>query len=112
MKITFDPEVNALYIQLIESQIVDSEAVESGIIYDYDADDRIVGIEILAVTNHLPELAAKELPFQNEAQQLEFVAFLEEIESQSLAKRQKIGGEMMQNQGAILKAVQETLKPL
>jgi uncharacterized protein YuzE len=86
MKMTFDPEADALYIQIAEGKIEESEAMEPDVIYDYDADDRILGIELLRVTHHLPGLIAQKLPFQDPSQQLEFVAFLKNLE-QSLARK-------------------------
>ena len=40
MKIRFDPDVDALYLQLTEANVVDSESIETDIVYDYDADER------------------------------------------------------------------------
>lgn len=46
MRITYDSEVDALYIRFIETS-VNTQHVAEGIAVDYAADGRIAGIEIL-----------------------------------------------------------------
>ncbi len=46
MKITYDAEVDALYIRFLETTVT-TEHVAEGIAVDYAADGRIAGIEIL-----------------------------------------------------------------
>lgn len=46
MKTTYDAEVDALYIRLIEATVT-TQHVAEGIAIDYTADGRIAGIEIL-----------------------------------------------------------------
>ncbi len=46
MKITYDPEVDVLYIQFLETTVT-TEHVAEGIAIDYDREGRIAGIEIL-----------------------------------------------------------------
>jgi uncharacterized protein YuzE len=46
MRITYDSEVDALYIRFIETTVT-TEHVAEGIAVDYDTDGRIAGIEIL-----------------------------------------------------------------
>ena len=46
MRITYDSEVDALYIRFIETKVT-TEHVAEGIALDYDADGRLAGIEIL-----------------------------------------------------------------
>ena len=46
MKITYDPEVDALYIQLLDTTVTTKHWAE-GIAADYRADGRLAGIEIL-----------------------------------------------------------------
>ncbi len=46
MKITYDAEVDALYIRFIETTVTTKHVAE-GIAVDYDAEGRIAGIEIL-----------------------------------------------------------------
>ena len=46
MRITYDSEVDALYIRFIEAMVT-TEHVAPGIAVDYDAEGKIAGIEIL-----------------------------------------------------------------
>lgn len=52
MKITHDPEVDALYIRFRETTVTTKHLAE-GIAADYDADGHLAGIEILDATKHL-----------------------------------------------------------
>lgn len=52
MKITYDPEVDALYIRFRETTVTTKHLAE-GIAADYDADGHLAGIEILDATKHL-----------------------------------------------------------
>jgi uncharacterized protein YuzE len=52
MKITYDPEVDALYIRFREATVTTKHLAE-GIAADYDADGHLAGIEILDATKRL-----------------------------------------------------------
>ena len=56
MKLEFDPQTDAAYLELTDAEVEQSREIESGIIMDYDAEGQIVGIEILHVSkrNRLP----------------------------------------------------------
>ena len=56
MKLTVDPQADALYLRLNDAAIADSEQVASGVILDYDAEENVVGVEML----HLSKRARKE----------------------------------------------------
>ena len=47
MKISYDPEVDALSVRHVEAEIVDSEQVHPGVILDYDNEENVVAIEVL-----------------------------------------------------------------
>jgi len=49
MRINYDPQADAMYIRFSESEVEHSEEVASGIVIDYDVDDRLVALEILDV---------------------------------------------------------------
>ena len=55
MKLRYDPQVDAAYITLDESPVVESEQVRPGIVLDLDSQNRVVGIEILNVRRTLPQ---------------------------------------------------------
>ncbi|MCM8756573.1 MAG: DUF2283 domain-containing protein [Candidatus Omnitrophica bacterium] len=46
MRITYDPEVDALYIMFKETKVT-TKQIGEGIAADYDAEGRLAGIEIL-----------------------------------------------------------------
>ncbi len=52
MKITYDPEVDALYIRFRETTVTTQHLAE-GIAADYDAEGHLAGIEILDVVKRL-----------------------------------------------------------
>ncbi len=54
MKLKIDKESDTLYFRLDESAIVESEEVEPGVILDFDADGRVVGIEMLELSKRVP----------------------------------------------------------
>ena len=57
MRLKVDQESDALYFQLDESAIVESEEVQPGVILDFDAEGHVVGIEILHLSSRVaPEL--------------------------------------------------------
>ncbi len=56
MRITYDAEVDALYIRFAETTVTTKHLAE-GIAADYDAEGRLVGIEILDAKQRLPNPA-------------------------------------------------------
>lgn len=53
MKVRYDPEADALYLRLADASVTDSEEVRPGIVLDFDADGRVVAIEILDAREHV-----------------------------------------------------------
>jgi uncharacterized protein YuzE len=49
MNIRYDESVDAIYIQIKDSKILDSEEVSLGIVCDFDSSNDLVGIEVLGV---------------------------------------------------------------
>jgi uncharacterized protein YuzE len=47
MKIEYDPEVDALYVRLTDNKIIESEQVQPGIVLDFDANGKVVAVEVL-----------------------------------------------------------------
>ena len=58
MKLTIDREADALYLDLDSTPAAESEEIAPGVIFDYNADGKVVGIEIYL---HLPRIAASVL---------------------------------------------------
>ncbi len=55
--IKYRPEDNAAYIRLSQQKVLDSAEVAPDVVFDYDAEGRIVGIELLDAKAQLsPEL--------------------------------------------------------
>ena len=67
MKISYDREVDALYIRFKETTVT-TKHLADGIALDYDAEDRLAGIEILDAMRRLddPE-ALKQVVFEDRA---------------------------------------------
>jgi uncharacterized protein YuzE len=47
MKLTIDREADALYLDLDEAPATESEEISPGVILDYNAQGKVVGIEML-----------------------------------------------------------------
>lgn len=47
VKLAYDPEVDAAYLTLAAGKVVESEEVQPGVIVDLDAEDHLLGVEIL-----------------------------------------------------------------
>jgi uncharacterized protein YuzE len=53
MRISYDPEVDALYIRFVDGPIeVTTRLISEDVAINYAPDDEIVGIEILAASEH------------------------------------------------------------
>ena len=50
MKIEYDPKADAIYIRLIAGTVVESDEVRPGVVFDLDAAGRVLGIEMLDVS--------------------------------------------------------------
>ena len=62
MKATYDSEADAFYLYLTDSESVksvDSETVADGVVFDYDEEDRIIGVEVWSASKRLPLSALK-----------------------------------------------------
>lgn len=46
MKLNYYPETDSLYIDLSEMPSVESREISEGVVLDYDADGKLVGIDI------------------------------------------------------------------
>jgi uncharacterized protein YuzE len=57
MRMRVDQRSDAIYLNLTDRDIKDSEEVADGVVVDYDAEGRIVGIEILEVSKRADDPA-------------------------------------------------------
>lgn len=55
MKLVVHKENDALYLRLDDSAIAESEEVSDGIILDYNAEGKVVGIEVLYISQRSPD---------------------------------------------------------
>jgi len=53
MRLKVDKGSDALYLRLDESAVVESEQVQPGVVLDYDAEGRVVGVEILSLSTRV-----------------------------------------------------------
>lgn len=54
MKFHYDKKVDAFYIRFSHRRYAESDEVKDDVIFDYDSDGRIIGIEILNASNVFP----------------------------------------------------------
>ena len=64
MKMQYDEQVDALYLSLDESDVVESEEVRPGVILDFNSQGEVVGIEVLDVKRRVPGADLKQLKFK------------------------------------------------
>jgi len=64
MKMQHDEKVDALYLSLDDSEVVDFEEVRPGIVLDFNADKQVVGIELLELKRRVPQADLKQLKFE------------------------------------------------
>jgi uncharacterized protein YuzE len=53
MRTSYDAEAGALYVRFAEASIGESQEVADGVMIDFDAEGRIVAIELLDASKHL-----------------------------------------------------------
>ena len=53
MKSRYDAQADALYVRFSETPVAESEEVRPGLVLDFDAEGRIVAVEILDASEHL-----------------------------------------------------------
>jgi len=63
MKVKYDREVDVIYVALSDEAVFESDEEKKGIILDYAADGRIVGIEILNASEQVGNPAKMEYEF-------------------------------------------------
>ena len=64
MRITYDPDVDAVYIMFGDAVPLDSHDVMDGLTIDVDGSGRILGIEVLDARTRLGESALAAVEFQ------------------------------------------------
>lgn len=59
-----DKESDALYLRLDEARILESEEVQPGVILDFNAEGRVVGVEILNINTRMSAAQLQVLQFE------------------------------------------------
>ncbi len=54
VKLLYDPATDAAYLRFSDAKIIESEEVSPGVMLDYDAEGRMVGMEVLKAKGKLP----------------------------------------------------------
>jgi uncharacterized protein YuzE len=65
MRLKIDREADALYLRLNDSPIMESEEVSPGVVLDFNAQNQVVGVEMLNLSKRAPGLDLKDLQFQS-----------------------------------------------
>ena len=64
MKVRVDRELHALYLRIDDKAISESEEVQPGVILDFDAEGRVVGVEILDLSHRVPDASLRAFQFE------------------------------------------------
>ena len=59
-----DKESDALYFRLDEARFLESEEVQPGVILDFNAEGRVVGVEILNINTRMSAAQLQVLQFE------------------------------------------------
>ncbi len=64
MRLSYYPETDSLYIDFSEKASVESKEISEGVVLDYDAEGKLVGIDIdnASTRVQLKELSLRKLP--------------------------------------------------
>lgn len=64
MKLSIDETADALYLQLVSNEVIESEEIAPGIIVDYDATGEVIGLEVLHLTKRLHPVDLLDFQYQ------------------------------------------------
>lgn len=64
MKLTIDPAADALYLTLGDADIVTTKQVAPGVMLDFDAEGRVVGVEMLSISTRAPQAELNKMLFE------------------------------------------------
>lgn len=64
MRMRYDEQADALYLRLDESEIIESQEVQPGIILDFNEGNQVVGIEILRLKERAPSANVRQMLFE------------------------------------------------
>jgi uncharacterized protein YuzE len=55
MKMHYDPDADAMYIELVKSEVEKTKKIDENTLLDYDKKGNVIGVEILFVKERMPE---------------------------------------------------------
>jgi uncharacterized protein YuzE len=61
MKLRYNQAADALYVRFSNDPVTDSEETQPGVVFDFDAEGRIVAIELLDARSKLAPAAIQDL---------------------------------------------------
>ena len=64
MRINYDRQADAMYIRFSEAKYYQSDEVKEGIILDFDKSGKIIGMEVLDVSERLPQESMSSIHFE------------------------------------------------
>lgn len=65
MKITYDKEADALYIELREGEFAKNNKINDYTIVDLDSENNLLGVEILNASERMPKKSFSEVILKN-----------------------------------------------
>ncbi len=66
MRINYDKQSDAMYIRFSEAKYYESDEVKEGVILDFDKKGKIIGVEVLDVSERLPQESMNSIHFEVE----------------------------------------------
>lgn len=71
MIIRYDGESKAAYVKLLDSDVIESEEVAPGVVYDFDIEDRVRGIEFYQLDSLSKQsFSSLELPLHSQEKEI------------------------------------------
>ena len=64
MRVRYDEKSDALYIRFSEKPCHKSDEIKEGFIIDYDKKGKVIGIEILDVSENMPKETISKISFE------------------------------------------------
>jgi len=64
MRIKYDEKNDAIYIRFSEEAYFESDEIKEGFIIDFDKKGKVVGLEILDVSENLPQNSLEKISFE------------------------------------------------
>ncbi len=64
MRIKLDTKSDAIYVRFSEEPYFESDEIKEGFIIDYDKKGKVVGLEILDVSENMPKKAFSKISFE------------------------------------------------